>query len=60
MRPEQKTWIVERLIDLDLHVGMCGDGTNDCGALKAAHLGVSLSTAEASIGLFSMLPIIMH
>ncbi|KAL3658007.1 hypothetical protein V7S43_017050 [Phytophthora oleae] len=49
VRPQQKTWIIERLIDAGLIVGMCGDGTNDCGALKAAHVGLALSSAEASI-----------
>lgn len=49
IRPHQKTWIVETLIQRGKCVGMVGDGTNDCGALKAAHVGIALSDADASI-----------
>jgi cation-transporting ATPase 13A2 len=28
---------------------MCGDGSNDCAALSAAHIGVALSKSEASV-----------
>ncbi|KRZ13655.1 putative cation-transporting ATPase W08D2.5, partial [Trichinella zimbabwensis] len=49
MSPEQKTQLVNILQQLDYVVAMCGDGANDCGALKAAHAGISLSGGEASI-----------
>ncbi|XP_077998029.1 polyamine-transporting ATPase 13A3-like [Glandiceps talaboti] len=49
MAPEQKTQLVESLQEIDYIVGMCGDGANDCGALKTAHAGISLSEAEASV-----------
>ncbi|KAF0700990.1 Aste57867_8436 [Aphanomyces stellatus] len=49
IKPQLKTWIVQRLMATGLFVGMTGDGTNDCGALKAAHVGLALSDAEASI-----------
>ena len=40
---------MEILQDLDYIVIMCGDGANDCGALKAANAGISLSDAESSV-----------
>ncbi|XP_013910145.1 PREDICTED: probable cation-transporting ATPase 13A2 [Thamnophis sirtalis] len=48
MLPDQKTRLVEHLQHLNYCVAMCGDGANDCGALKAADVGISLSEAEAS------------
>jgi P-type E1-E2 ATPase len=60
--PEQKTQLTQFFIDRGYYVGMCGDGyavkwflvaeilsANDCGALKAAHVGLALSDAEASV-----------
>ncbi|XP_067423675.1 polyamine-transporting ATPase 13A2 isoform X2 [Emydura macquarii macquarii] len=49
MSPDQKTQLVCSLRDLNYCVGMCGDGANDCGALKAADVGIALSEAEASV-----------
>ncbi|XP_011613206.2 probable cation-transporting ATPase 13A3 isoform X1 [Takifugu rubripes] len=49
MAPDQKTQLIEILQDVDYYVGMCGDGANDCGALKRAHGGISLSELEASV-----------
>ena len=49
MRPEMKQHLVEILQDMNYRVIMCGDGANDCGALKAADAGISLSEAEASV-----------
>lgn len=49
MTPDDKANLVETLIAMGHITGMCGDGANDCGALKAAHVGISLSEVEASI-----------
>uniref|UniRef100_H9GB69 Cation-transporting ATPase n=1 Tax=Anolis carolinensis TaxID=28377 RepID=H9GB69_ANOCA len=49
MSPGQKSSLVEEFQKLDYYVGMCGDGANDCGALKMAHAGISLSEQEASV-----------
>lgn len=34
MSPDQKQLLVNRLQEIDLTVAMCGDGANDCSALK--------------------------
>ena len=49
MSPDQKQQLIIELQHLGYYVAMCGDGANDCGALKAAHTGISLSESEASI-----------
>lgn len=49
MSSDQKQQLVNELQDLGYYVGMCGDGANDCGALKAAHTGISLSDTESSV-----------
>ncbi|NWY73437.1 AT134 ATPase, partial [Erithacus rubecula] len=49
MSPSHKSSLIEEFQKLDYFVGMCGDGANDCGALKVAHAGISLSEQEASV-----------
>ena len=49
MHPDEKAALVNLFKAKDLVTGMCGDGANDCAALRAADVGVSLSDTEASI-----------
>ena len=47
--PDNKLSIVATFVEMGDITLMCGDGGNDCGALKAAHVGIALSDAEASV-----------
>lgn len=47
--PDDKVSVVQHFVKQGLITMMCGDGGNDCGALKTAHVGVALSDSEASI-----------
>lgn len=49
MTPEMKAQLVRELQASKNIVLMCGDGANDCAALKVADVGVSLSLEDASI-----------
>lgn len=44
MTPDQKAQLVESLISIGYCVSMCGDGANDCSALKAGNFILQLLT----------------
>jgi cation-transporting ATPase 13A3/4/5 len=44
-KPNDKARIIIAYQSCGLVVAMCGDGANDCGALKQADIGLSLSQA---------------
>jgi magnesium-transporting ATPase (P-type) len=47
--PSDKASVVSTFVENGYTTLMCGDGQNDCGSLKSAHVGIALSSAEASI-----------
>jgi magnesium-transporting ATPase (P-type) len=47
--PNDKVSVVSKFVENGSVTLMCGDGQNDCGSLRAAHVGVALSNADASI-----------
>ena len=50
MSPDHKAMLVTHLQNnTKFMIAMCGDGANDCKALKTSDVGLSLSEAEASI-----------
>ena len=49
MSPAHKVMLVEELQKRGHIVAMCGDGANDCGALKTADVGVSVGSSGSSI-----------
>ena len=46
MSPDHKLLLIETLKESNLTVAMCGDGVNDMAALRASHVGLSLSPEE--------------
>lgn len=48
MTPDQKVEVVKAFQSRELVVSMCGDGANDTGALRAAQVGVALTTTPSA------------
>nr|CCA23951.1 cationtransporting ATPase putative [Albugo laibachii Nc14] len=49
MTPASKADCVERYVRAGAVTGMCGDGGNDCGALRAAHVGLALTRSKTCV-----------
>ncbi|CCI41369.1 unnamed protein product [Albugo candida] len=49
MTPASKADCVERYGRAGVVTGMCGDGGNDCGALRAAHVGLALTRSKTCV-----------
>lgn len=49
MSSEQKKMLVEDLAEKGYITAFCGDGANDCGALKSSEVGIALTQNEASV-----------
>jgi len=49
MRPDDKVSVVQGYVNQGYITMMCGDGGNDCAALRTAHVGVALSDKDASV-----------
>ncbi|KAL5264363.1 hypothetical protein ACHWQZ_G005456 [Mnemiopsis leidyi] len=47
--PEQKKSLIDEMQQRSYSICMCGDGANDCEALRHANVGIALSKCEASL-----------